>query len=95
MKMQRTGIVVVAVLALAMAGGCASAAKVSKARSSFKQARELGAEQKAPYEYYAAEVYLEMAEHETEEGDSKQSGYFAEKAVNFAEQAIEKSGGAK
>jgi len=95
MKMRRTGLVVSLLLAMAMAGGCAASGKVKLAESSFERAGELGAEQKAPYEYYAAEAYLELAEHEVSEGDGKQADVFAEQASAFAEQAISKSGGAK
>lgn len=95
MKIRRIVLVVLMSLAMAMIGGCAASGKVEMAGSSFKQARELGAEQKAPYEYYAAEAYLEMAEHEITEGDGKQAGVFAEQARQFAEQAISKSGGVK
>jgi hypothetical protein len=87
--------VLVIVLSLAMAGGCAHLGKVDKAAESFQKAEELGAEQKAPYEYYAAKAYLDMARHEVEDSDRKQAGIFAEKSMSFAEQAISKSGGAK
>jgi hypothetical protein len=95
MKICRAGLVVGLFLAITMTGGCATSGQVKMAGSSFQKAGELGAEQKAPYEYYAAEAYLEMAEHEVEEGDTKQAAFFADKAGKFAEQAIEKSGGVK
>jgi len=78
-----------------MASACATATRVQDAESSFTQAKNLGAEQKAPFEYYAAEAYLEYARHEKDEGDAKQSNAFAEESIKYADQAIQKSGGAK
>ena len=83
------------VVFLMMASACATATRVQDAESSFTQAKNLGAEQKAPFEYYAAEAYLEYARHEKDEGDAKQSNAFAEESIKYADQAIQKSGGAK
>lgn len=95
MKFYRTGVVIMLALALAMTGGCAVSGKVKMAESSFQQAENLGAEQKAPYEYYAARAFLALARHEVTEGDGKQAEIFADQASSFAEQAINKSGGGK
>ena len=95
MKIFRAILVITLLLTMAITGGCATYSKVKMAKSSFQKAVELGAEQKAPYEYYAAEAYLDLAKHESTEGDGKQAVIFAEQANSFAEQAIVKSGGAK
>jgi predicted lysophospholipase L1 biosynthesis ABC-type transport system permease subunit len=73
--------------------GCASVAAVGRARDSMERAKMMGAEVKAPYEYYAAEVYLDLAEHEKDELDLRRAKIYAEKSEAFALQAIEKAGG--
>jgi len=75
--------------------GCATVAQLDDAEARFNQAKSMGAEQKAPFEYYAAEAYLEWARHERVEGDGEQANIFAEETVKYADQAIQKSGGAK
>ena len=52
-----------------------------------------GAEPKAPFEYYAAEAYLEVAEHEQGEMDLKAARAFAEQSAAYSAQAIAKMGG--
>ncbi len=81
------------VLAAAMAAGCSSATALRNARSSFDKAKAAGAESKAPYEYYSAEAYLGLAEHEHEEGDRSGMREFSEISEKFSAEAIEKAGG--
>lgn len=95
MKINRAGLVVVLFLAILLTAGCAASGKIKMAESGFQKAERLSAEQKSPYEYYAAKAYLDLAKHEATEGDGKQAAVFAEQANSFAEQAINKSGGAK
>ena len=81
------------VLAAGLVAGCSSATALKNAKSSFEQAKAAGAEKKAPYEYYMAESYLGVAEHEVQEGDSKGVREFAEKSEQFSAEAIKKAGG--
>ena len=78
---------------VALFAGCATAHKVGSARAALGQAKTAGAETKAPADYYMAEAYLERADHETREGDTKQARYFAEQSGKYSSQAIQKSGG--
>jgi hypothetical protein len=47
----------------------------------------------SPYEYYAAEAYLGLAEHEIEEGDNAGASLFAEKSERMSAEARKKAGG--
>ena len=79
------------------AAGCGHAVyviEVNAASSKFEEARELGAEQYAPYEYYMAKEHLEKARTEAAEADygdaSDLSGTaeeYADKAITLARQA--------
>lgn len=80
-------------LAGILAVGCTATRAVKNARASFEQAKAAGAEQKAPYEYYAAEAYLGLAEHEVDEGDTKQAREFAAESGKYSAEAIGKAGG--
>ena len=85
-----------AVLALAagLGFGCGSAHKsLQQAKDGLAQAGEAGAETRAAYEYYAAESYLNLAQHEFDETDHKQTVVYAEKSMDFSRQALEKAGG--
>lgn len=95
MKNRRMISIVVPLLALTMIGGCAAPGKVKLAGENFQRAEAIGAEQKAPYEYYSAKAYLDLAKHELKDSDNKNAGIYADRASSFAEQAINKSGGAK
>ncbi len=81
------------ILSAALAAGCASTTALNNARTSFDQAKAAGAETKAPYEYYSAEAYLGLAEHEKDEGDKEGINEFAEKSQKFSAEAIQKAGG--
>jgi len=82
-------------LSVALAAGCVSIARLDDAEARFAEAKRLGAEEKAPFEYYAAEAYLDWARHERGEGDRKYTNVFSEESIKYAEQAIGKSGGDK
>jgi hypothetical protein len=75
------------------AAGCATANKIQAARSTMDQARAAGAVYKAPFEYKAAEAYLNWAVYQAEKGDRKGADPFAEKAQAYATKALEMSGG--
>ncbi len=77
----------------ALFAGCASTGALTSARASFERAKASGAESKTPFEYYAAEAYLQRAEHEASEGDGKEAKVFASESEKYSAQAIEKAGG--
>lgn len=91
--MRRWARILTVVLAAGLATGCSSATALKNAKSSFEQAKAAGAEKKAPYEYYMAESYLGVAEHESQEGDSKGVREFVEKSEQYSAEAIRKAGG--
>jgi len=81
------------ILSAAMAAGCSSATAMKNARAALDNAKAAGAEEKAPYEYYSAESYFGLAEHEVQEGDRKGAILFAEKSEKFSAEAVQKAGG--
>lgn len=78
---------------VALFAGCGAANAVSNARASLDRAKAAGAETKAPADYYMAEAYLEKADHEVKEGDTKQARYFADQSGKYSSQALQKAGG--
>lgn len=82
-----------ALLFTGLISGCGSIKYVNRAQTSFDEAKAAGAEQKAPFEYYAAEEYLSLAEHENEEGDHAQTKIFAEESMKYSSEALEITGG--
>lgn len=76
-----------------LVAGCGSAGALRNAKSSFEKAKAAGAETKAPFEYYAAEAYLDLAQHEADEGDNKQSRAYSAESEKYSAQAIGKAGG--
>lgn len=78
---------------VALSAGCATAQKVGSAREALGRAKAAGAETKAPADYYMAEAYLEKADHETKEGDTKQARHFADQSGKYSSEAIRKAGG--
>ncbi len=81
------------ILSAGLAVGCSATHTVKNARASFEKAKAAGAETKAPYEYYAAESYLGLAEHEVDEGDKDGVRLFAEKSERMSAEALKKAGG--
>jgi len=81
------------VCTVGLAAGCSSGTALTKARTSFDKSRAAGAEAKAPYEYYSAEAYLGLAEHEKEEGDRDGVREFSETSEKFSAEALKKAGG--
>ncbi len=86
------------VLALALAlgatsgcGGVYYAVQVNGAAARLAEARELGAEQLAPYEYYYAKSHLEQAQVEASEASYSDAALYAETADEYAEKAVELS----
>jgi hypothetical protein len=62
---------------------------VENARISFKAAKAAGAEASAPFEYYMAQEYLQLAEKELAEGDKNHVIVFAENSRAHSAKAIE------
>lgn len=92
--MKRTWVFILAViLSAGLAAGCSAKHAVQNARASFENAKAAGAETKTPYDYYAAEAYLGLAEHEVEEGDKAGARLFAEKSEKMSAEALKKAGG--
>ena len=81
----------VAVPLLAGCGGALYATQVSSAASKLEQAKHLGAETLAPYEYYFAKEHLEKAKSEAAEGDYSDAISLAEIAEEHADKAIKLS----
>jgi hypothetical protein len=66
---------------------------VGRARTSFLAAKAAGCETAAPFEYYMAQEYLQLAEHELAGGDKDGVVEFAEKSKAHSTKAIEMAKG--
>src|SRR5262252_988690 len=80
-----------AVAAFFGAAGCGNtiyAFKASSAANKVEEARELGAEKLAAYEYYYAQQHLEKAEEEAAEADYSDAINLAEASEEYADKAI-------
>jgi hypothetical protein len=84
--------------------GCGSVyytVSVNAAQTRLEQARQMGAEQQAPYEYYFAREHLHQAQVEAAEASYSDAASYAETAELYAQKAIDtmqtqkKSGDAK
>jgi hypothetical protein len=63
---------------------------VNAAQSKLEQARELGAETKAPFEYYYAREHLRQAQVEAAEASYSDAASMAETAETYAQKAIDR-----
>jgi hypothetical protein len=72
-------------------GGVLYAAEVNGASRKLAEAKEIGAQQLAPYEYTYADAHLAKAMSEASEGDYSDAKAFAEVAESYATKAIELS----
>ena len=71
--------------------GCGNtlyAIQANSASGKLEQARELGAEQSAPYEYFYAKEHLQKAQTEAAEADYSDAVNLAEASVEYADKAI-------
>jgi hypothetical protein len=94
----RTWIVLLgAVLGIAAwgCGGVYYAIQVNSAASRVEEARALGADQLAPYEYYFAKEHLQQAQLEAAEASYSDAANLAAEAEEHANTAIELSQKAK
>ena len=76
---------------VAMLAGCGNtlyAVQANSASSKLEQARELGAEQHAPYEYFYAKEHLKKAQTEASEADYGDALDLAEASAEYAERAL-------
>ena len=74
--------------------GCGNtlyAIQANSASSKVEEAKELGAEQYAPYEYYYARAHLTKAEQEAAEADYGDAADLAETSEEYALKAIKLS----
>jgi hypothetical protein len=95
MKRHRTGLAAVVFIGAGVlpagCGGALYAIEVNSAASKVAQAKELGAEKLAPYEYYYANEHLTKAMSEASEGDYSDAKEFADVAEEYADKAIKLS----
>lgn len=84
----RAGVLVALSLLAAGCGHTVYAIQVNAASSKFEEARELGAEQYAPYEYYMAKEHLQKARTEAAEADYGDAADLSETAEEYADKAI-------
>jgi len=75
--------------ALSGCGGVQYAVVVNGAASRVEEARAIGAEQLAPYEYYYAKEHLEQAQIEASEASYSDAARLAREAEEYATKAIE------
>jgi hypothetical protein len=92
MKVPVSSYVVAGVIAVGMSlagcGGTLYAIQVNGAASKVAQAKELGADKLAPYEYYFASEHLTKAISEASEADYSDAVDFANVAEEYADKAI-------
>ncbi|MCL2824878.1 MAG: DUF4398 domain-containing protein [Polyangiaceae bacterium] len=88
------GVVASAAFALGGCGGVIYSAKSVGASSRLEEAKQLGAEELAPYEYYYAREHMTKAQEEASRGDYGDAlnllsvaDEYAEKAITLARQA--------
>ncbi len=73
------------------ATGCGNSlylVQVSRAERNFQEAKELGAERYAPYEYYSAKVRLEEAKRQAAEAEYGNASDLSDEATEFSSKAI-------
>jgi Domain of unknown function (DUF4398) len=75
--------------ALSGCGGVHYAIEVNSASSRVEEARALGADQLAPYEYYFAKEHLQQAQIEAAQASYSDAVNLAEEAEDHANTAIE------
>jgi len=81
-----------AIMALAALPGCGGmyyAVAANSAAARVEEARVLGAETLAPYEYYYAREHLTQAQFEAAEASYSDAAHFAETAEEYASKAVE------
>ena len=69
-------------------GNALYAVQANSASSKLEEARELGAEQYAPYEYFYAKEHLQKAQSEASEADYSDAIDLADASEEYADKAI-------
>src|SRR5688572_26757501 len=82
-------VLVVLLFAGSGCGGVYYSVTVSAAQAKVEQAREMGAEQAAPYEYYYAKEHLRQAQVEAATAAYGDAASYAETAETYAQKAID------
>ena len=77
------------VLSSVACGGVHYAITVNAAAARLEEAKAVGAEQLAPYEYYYAKEHLEQAQVEAAEASYSDAANLADEAETYANKAIE------
>jgi hypothetical protein len=85
----RIALIAVGLAALAGCGGVHYAINITSASSRVEEAKALGAEQLAPYEYYYAKEHLQQAQIEASEASYSDAANLAGEAEQYANKAIE------
>jgi hypothetical protein len=83
---------VILLIATPVLSGCGSVyytASATAASTRLEQARQMGAETKAPYEYYFAREHLRQAQVEAAEASYSDAASYAETAELYAQKAID------
>ena len=86
------------VVASLLATGCGPGwytVSVNSASSKLEEARAMGADRLAPYEYYYAKSHLDKARVEAAESNYSDAAHLSEEAEDFANRAIQISQGAR
>jgi Domain of unknown function (DUF4398) len=93
MKARIGDLAAVATLAVAISpwgcGGALYSVQINGVASKVAEAKELGAEKLAAYEYYFANEHLQKAMSEASEGDYSDAIQFADVAEEYANKAIQ------
>jgi hypothetical protein len=88
----QAALLALALTAATVLGGCGGgyyALTVNSATSRLEEARAMGAEQLAPYEYYYAKEHLRQAQVEASAANYSDAINFAETAEEYANRAIQ------
>jgi len=90
--MRRSMFAVLLSCALPVISGCGSVyytVSVNAAQSRLEQAKQMGAETEAPYEYYFAREHLRQAQMEAAEASYSDAASYAATAELYAQKAID------
>jgi hypothetical protein len=80
---------VLLMVGLPACGGVYYLATVNGAASKLEEARVLGADTLAPYEYYYAKEHLQEAQFEAAEASYSDAAHYAQTAEQYAQKAVE------
>jgi hypothetical protein len=72
-------------------GGVAYSVRINSVEAKVEKAKELGAEENAPYEYYSAKERVEKAREEAARADYGDALDLIDEAETFADHAIKQS----